>query len=113
MERLFVYGTLAPGKANEHVLGDLPGSWQVATVRGRLVDEGWGAALGSPAIVPDEQAGSVDGFVFSSAALAERWPQLDAFEGSGYRRVRVTARLAEGGSTEAWVYALQSIRESE
>ena len=113
MERLFVYGTLAPGKENQHVLGDLPGNWREATVRGRLVDEGWGAALGSPAIVPDDQAEPVEGFVFSSSRLAERWQQLDAFEGSGYRRVRVVARLAEGGTVEAWVYALRSTQASE
>lgn len=41
--RLFVYGTLAPGRPNEHVLANLPGEWEPATVNGRLLQAGWGA----------------------------------------------------------------------
>lgn len=33
-ERLFVYGTLAPGKPNEHVLAGLTGDWVAASVKG-------------------------------------------------------------------------------
>jgi gamma-glutamylcyclotransferase (GGCT)/AIG2-like uncharacterized protein YtfP len=44
-ERLFVYGTLAPGRPNEHMLAEVDGEWETATVRGRLVQEGWGADL--------------------------------------------------------------------
>ena len=49
-QRLFVYGTLAPGRPNEHVLAPLGGTWQPAFVRGRLHAQGWGAAPGYPAI---------------------------------------------------------------
>lgn len=35
--QLFVYGTLAPGWPNEHVLADVPGGWEPATVTGRLL----------------------------------------------------------------------------
>jgi len=45
-ERLFVYGTLAPGRPNEHILADVPGSWEPARVTGTLREEGWGAAMG-------------------------------------------------------------------
>ena len=31
IQRLFVYGTLAPGQPNEHVLGDIEGSWETAS----------------------------------------------------------------------------------
>jgi gamma-glutamylcyclotransferase (GGCT)/AIG2-like uncharacterized protein YtfP len=31
-DRLFVYGTLAPGRPNEHVLADLGGTWEPAYV---------------------------------------------------------------------------------
>jgi hypothetical protein len=44
-------GTLAPGQVNEHVLSDLDGTWLTGTVRGRLLDEGWGEAHGCPGIV--------------------------------------------------------------
>ena len=33
MERLFVYGTLGPGRPNEHILLKIGGTWQPASVR--------------------------------------------------------------------------------
>ena len=35
--QLFVYGTLAPGRANEHQLDGLEGTWVQARVRGFLL----------------------------------------------------------------------------
>ena len=52
-QRLFVYGTLAPGRPNEHILAPLGGAWQAATVKGHLKLEGWGAAMGFPGLIPD------------------------------------------------------------
>ncbi len=46
MANLFVYGTLVPGRPNEHVLTDIGGSWEEATVIGTLHEEGWGSARG-------------------------------------------------------------------
>ena len=106
MERLFVYGTLAPGKANHHLLEELPGSWQAATLKGRLLDEGWGSKLGSPGILPSNDGEAVEGFVLTSKRLPEVWPMLDEFEGSGYKRVPVTVEVENGGKLEAYVYAL-------
>ena len=62
-QRLFVYGTLAPGRPNEHVLASVDGEWESATVRGTLVEEGWGAGLGFPAITLAEDASDVSGFM--------------------------------------------------
>ena len=50
MEHLFVYGTLAPGQPNEHVLAPYAGTWTPATVRGELLDRGWGPENGYPSI---------------------------------------------------------------
>lgn len=105
-DHLFVYGSLAPGQPNEHVLTRLGGSFQPASVRGHLRAQGWGAGLGFPGIVPDGAAGEVAGFVFTFAGQLEQWAELDAFEGAEYRRVPVTARLASGQDVTAWVYAL-------
>jgi gamma-glutamylcyclotransferase (GGCT)/AIG2-like uncharacterized protein YtfP len=104
--RLFVYGTLAPGRSNAHVLAPIPGEWEPATVTGTLVAEGWGAAAGYPGIVLDEHGAEVAGFLFSSDALAEHWRRLDAFEGEGYERVLTTATRRDGTAVEAYVYAL-------
>ena len=109
INRLFVYGTLAPGRPNGHVLADVPGTWEPATVQGRLVNEGWGAKLGYPAIVPSshgQPADVVHGLVFASADLPEHWKRLDEFEGPGYVRVVVYAKLQDGSVVEAQTYAL-------
>ncbi|RDZ28576.1 gamma-glutamylcyclotransferase family protein [Lysobacter silvisoli] len=107
-DRLFVYGTLAPGRPNAHVLADVPGQWEPAQMRGRLLAEGWGAAAGYPGIVLDESAEPVDGLVFSSPELAAHWARLDEFEGEGYRRVPAVALLHDGRQVEAYVYELSS-----
>jgi len=104
---LFVYGTLAPGRPNEHVLADVPGTWEPAAVSGKLVPEGWGAAAGFPGIVLDEGGKEVEGLLFSSNSLAEHWARLDEFEGEGYERVLTTVKLMDGARVEAYVYALR------
>lgn len=105
-DRLFVYGSLAPGRANAHVLAEVPGTWDAATVRGTLRHEGWGAAIGYPGIVVDEHGEEVAGFVFSSEELDAHWAQLDRFEGEGYVRVLVPAKLENGTLVQVYVYAL-------
>ena len=106
IHRLFVYGTLAPGRPNEHVLADVPGEWEPASVVGTLHPEGWGAAAGYPGIVLDEQGGEVEGLLFSSETLAEHWARLDEFEGEGYVRVLTTAKRRDGTTVDAYIYKL-------
>ena len=108
IHRLFVYGTLAPGRPNEHVLADVPGEWEPATVIGTLFPEGWGAAAGYPGIVLDAQAGEVQGLLFTSDDLVEHWARLDEFEGEGYERVLTTATLKDGKAVEAYIYRLSA-----
>ncbi len=95
-ERLFVYGTLAPGQPNDHILRDVPGTWEEAFVKGRLVEHGWGAELGFPAIELSEADSRVAGLVFTSDSLAGHWQRLDEFEGEGYQRVMAEAYLHDG-----------------
>lgn len=104
--RLFVYGTLAPGRPNEHLLSNVPGNWQPATVTGTLFQEGWGAAIGYPGIVLNEHGGEVEGFLFSSDVLPEHWMRLDEFEGEGYERVITQAKLDDGTAVDAYIYSL-------
>ena len=54
MEKLFIYGTLAPGRPNEHKLRDIDGIWEEAIVKGILHQEGWGADMGYPGIILNE-----------------------------------------------------------
>lgn len=106
INRLFVYGTLAPGRPNEHVLRDVPGTWEPATVKGKLIPEGWGAAEGFPGIVIDPSGDEVQGFVFTSEHLAENWSTLDEFEGEGYERRLTTANLKDGSTVDVFIYQL-------
>lgn len=108
-ERLFVYGTLAPGRPNEHVLADLPGRWQAASVRGTLLQQGWGAAAGFPGIVLDERGPEVAGMLFTSEELSAHWQRLDDFEGPGYERRLTTVTLRSGEAVPAYIYVLRGL----
>lgn len=108
IDRLFVYGTLRPGHPNEHILEAVGGTFEPGTVRGRLHEAGWGAAMGYPAIVLDEDGGEVEGFVFTSENLAGHWEALDEFEGDAYRRVLTKVTLKDGTTVDAYVYALNT-----
>ncbi|WP_281544858.1 gamma-glutamylcyclotransferase family protein [Grimontia sp. SpTr1] len=107
VSRLFVYGTLAPGRPNEHVLALVPGTWEPASVKGKLLQEGWGAEQGYPGIMLEESSDNVEGFIFSSEALPSYWKRLDEFEGEGYQRVLTRAACENGKVVEAYVYALK------
>ncbi|HYW12230.1 MAG TPA: hypothetical protein VE871_09735, partial [Longimicrobium sp.] len=43
---LAVYGTLAPGQPNHHVVAPLGGEWTDGVIEGELFPVGWAAALG-------------------------------------------------------------------
>jgi gamma-glutamylcyclotransferase (GGCT)/AIG2-like uncharacterized protein YtfP len=106
INRLFIYGTLAPGRPNAHILANVAGTWEPATVIGTLHPEGWGAAAGYPGIVLDERGGEVEGLLFSSGSLAEHWRRLDEFEGVGYERVLTPVKRKDGTTVDAYIYKL-------
>lgn len=106
INRLFVYGTLAPGESNEHFLKDLEGNWQKAYVNGKLYKEGIGPTLGYPALLLDENEKSVQGLLFHSEQLPSLWHTLDEFEGEGYIRVECNVRLEDNTTINVYIYAL-------
>jgi gamma-glutamylcyclotransferase (GGCT)/AIG2-like uncharacterized protein YtfP len=105
--RLATYGTLAPGRPNHHQLDGLAGRWSKGHVYGRLIDAGWGAGLGYPALVLDPEGSAVEVQVFASADLPAHWSRLDEFEGPGYRRV-VTTVHTPNGEVAASIYVAGS-----
>jgi gamma-glutamylcyclotransferase (GGCT)/AIG2-like uncharacterized protein YtfP len=109
LPRLAVYGTLAPGRPNHEQLAHLPGRWFAGVVHGHLFDAGWGADLGFPGLVLDDDGDDVHVQILESESLGTEWPRLDAFEGPGYRRVVVEA-LTATGSVEANIYVLATGR---
>jgi len=106
MEKLFIYGTLAPGESNHGVVENIPGHWEAARIKGTLFKQGWGTDLKAPAVIPSENGEDVNGYLFSSKQLSEHWAMLDEFEGSEYKRVLVQATKDSGETVEAFVYAL-------
>jgi gamma-glutamylcyclotransferase (GGCT)/AIG2-like uncharacterized protein YtfP len=106
LHRLATYGSLAPGHPNHHQLDGLRGRWVKGHVFGRLVDAGWGAGLGYPALILDPQGSAVPVAVFESTDLTENWSRLDDFEGPGYQRVLTLVRTS-AGDIEAFIYVVR------
>src|SRR5215218_2134489 len=86
---LAVYGTLAPGQPNHHVLAPLGGEWTDSMIEGDLIAMGWGAVLGYPGFRPRSGGDIVAVKVLTASSLATAWPALDRFEGPGYWRILV------------------------
>ena len=108
MEKLFVYGSLAPGKPNEHILQKIGGFWKAAFVWGTLYEEGWGAQMGFPGIRLEEKTQQIKGYVFHSKHLEQYWEELDAFEGSAYLRKNADVYLLQEEEwIEAFIYTLR------
>lgn len=104
--RFAVYGSLAPGRPNHYQLSELQGKWFTGHVRGRLMAEGWGAAMGFPAAwCWTRRPARSPCRVFESVDLPDHWQRLDAFEGDGYRSAAALIRTAEGNLL-AGIYVL-------
>jgi gamma-glutamylcyclotransferase (GGCT)/AIG2-like uncharacterized protein YtfP len=86
--KLIVYGTLAPGGRYHYLLADLPGTWERCLIRGHM-----GEFWGFKAFQYDPAGPEHPGWLLTSPALPEKFPELDAFEGEPYRRVIIPARV--------------------
>ena len=109
-ERLFVYGTLAPGRPNEHVLatiGVAPGNQPSS--RGPYIKMVRARRWGPPGIILDDQGYDVEGFIFISEHLSNHWAVLDEFEGEEYERTLTTVTREDGSKVEAYIYALRIV----
>ena len=94
-ETLAVYGTLAPGQPNHHLVSPLGGTWTRGLVEGELLPAGWGAGLGYPGLRPRIDGDLVAVQVLTAPSLVGAWPMLDEFEGDEYQRVLVPVFSAE------------------
>lgn len=109
VNKLFVYGTLAPGCPNEHILQNIGGSWEEATVTGVLHQKGWGSQMGFPGIIIDKKGSKIKGFLFSSNKISQYWHKLDEFEGTAYERILITVEIQNGMQLDAYIYTLRKI----
>jgi gamma-glutamylcyclotransferase (GGCT)/AIG2-like uncharacterized protein YtfP len=96
--KFVVYGTLAPGQPNHHVIEGIAGNWIDCIVRGSVRIE-----CDLPVFTWHPSGPAVQAQLFISADLPQSWSRIDAFEGSVYRRHLIPAKL-EGEFTVANVY---------
>ena len=102
--RLAVYGSLAPGRENTHVLAAIDGSWSEGfSIAGVREEKGWGSALGYPGVHWGVGDGDVEVLLFESPALPQHWAALDEFEGDEYARLYVS--LWRDGKAEDVAFA--------
>jgi gamma-glutamylcyclotransferase (GGCT)/AIG2-like uncharacterized protein YtfP len=86
--RLIVYGTLAPGEANDELLAASDGEWHQCCIRGSITtSNGLRRLHWNPA--NDE----ITVKLFASKELPSHWQHLDSFEGTGYKRRLIPARI--------------------
>jgi gamma-glutamylcyclotransferase (GGCT)/AIG2-like uncharacterized protein YtfP len=78
---LVVYGTLAPGRENHHLLEMVTGEWAEVTIEGELGD--W---IGYPMFRWVSPGARVPAWLLRSSELTEHFERLDAFETSAYAR---------------------------
>ena len=97
-ERLVIYGTLAPGRANHSVIEDLSGRYCDCAVHGRVTE-----VDGLPYFTWAPSGDSLGAQLFSSKQLPEKWDDLDRFEGDGYKR-RLIPATTDDGLTVASIY---------
>ena len=102
-ERLFVYGTLRPGRAPADVAPAVLTLRLVASarLRGRLYDCG-----AHPGAIADGAApGWIHGEVVERTAASPPLAWFDAYEGGTFRRERHAVETG-AGPIECWVYVL-------
>ena len=104
---LVIYGTLAPGRPNHSKIEHVKGMWRKGTIKGKLVNEGWGAAMGYPAFehVPENKQETIEAYILISDELGKHWDYLDKFEGEGYIRILTKYELETGEIGIGNIYA--------
>jgi gamma-glutamylcyclotransferase (GGCT)/AIG2-like uncharacterized protein YtfP len=106
-KRLIVYGSLAPGGPNHGLLAQLKGEWTKGWVTGELLERGWSAAMGYPALRWCPEGGEIEAYLFVSEELPESWERLDEFEGLEYDRIWAPFWTADGEVSVGNVYAME------
>mgnify|MGYP001822562317 FL=1 len=106
-KRLIVYGSLAPGGPNHGLISQLEGEWTKGWVTGELLERGWSAAMGYPALRWCPEGGEIEAFLFVSDQLPGFWKRLDEFEGLEYSRIWAPFSTEDGDVSVGNVYAME------
>lgn len=105
---LIVYGSLAPGESNHHIVEPIGGEWKKGTIRGTVLKKGWGSGLGYPGFSfgNDETAQLIPAHILFSPDLPKHWARLDEFEGDDYQRKLAMYQLTDGSIGVGFLYAI-------
>ncbi len=106
-KRLIVYGSLAPGGPNHGLIDCLEGEWTKGWVTGELLERGWSAAMGYPALRWCPEGCEIEACLLVSDELPGLWKRLDEFEGLEYKRIWVPFWTADGEVSVGNVYAME------
>ena len=104
IDRLAVYGSLAPGESNHWVISRISGEWTTGTVRGYEFDITWGPADGYQGFIPDADGNDVAVSVLVSNDLERHWREIDEFEGPGYERRMIAVSSPSALPVQAHIY---------
>ena len=105
LNALFVYGTLKRGRSNHAWIASAL-RIEPASVPGVLFE----LPEGYPALASGE--GTVHGELCFFEDLGPLLPDLDAFEGTQYRRIRCEAMTEDSQRHDAWCYVVREIPSS-
>jgi gamma-glutamylcyclotransferase (GGCT)/AIG2-like uncharacterized protein YtfP len=89
---LVVYGTLAPGQENHHLLADLPGEWSEVVITGEV-----GEWEGYPMFRWSDAGEQIAAWLLQSSELPAHYDRLDEFETDAYVRLLVPYAGSSGG----------------
>jgi gamma-glutamylcyclotransferase (GGCT)/AIG2-like uncharacterized protein YtfP len=107
-QSIIIYGTLAPNRPNHSKIEHINGKWTKGVVMGKLVNEGWGAALGYFGFKHSsmEEQENIEAYMLISDELVDNWAYLDEFEGDQYRRILAKFELDNGAVGVGNIYAI-------
>ncbi len=115
--KLAIYGSLAPGASNHHIVNPIHDQeWLETTVEGRVFELGWGIDMGYPAMVWTPGQNKLSTHLLKSPDLPNHWSRLDFFEGDNYIRILIPVFLGASFLTVANIYearwATDAIRDT-
>lgn len=99
VNRLLVYGTLAPGQVNEKILSGIPGIWTEGFVKGMVETRN-----GLPEFKWRTNSDEIKIKVFNSDVLVQHIEKINKFEGSNYRRILIPVRVSPSLFSVGFIY---------
>jgi gamma-glutamylcyclotransferase (GGCT)/AIG2-like uncharacterized protein YtfP len=106
---LAVYGTLAPGQSNHHMVADIDGRWYEVAIRGQRFQAVWSGTFGYPGFTADPDGPLQPAMVLASAEWADHWDRLDRFEGPGYERRVIEVFDRAGQRSLGWAHYYETL----